>query len=553
MGAGNTRIEALNDEDSGGEVERRRVEALGVGCFVAVAGRGATGVVVRIGAFPGSDLPVVLKLLRRDLLHDRRAVERFRRELMVHRRLWKELQAPRLVPCLAVGEAGDVAGLYGVLPYYEMGSLEKAAADLPVAAALRCLADAAEGLGALHGHGYIHRDLCPGNIFVASEGGVPRGRLGDLGVAVPLAGNTLVRATVVERELGFSVGHLGYMDPWHGGAPTADLYGLGGSLHFVLTGSDPPRTPASWGLRLPHPDRCRRDVSRELYQEAQEVLARLSSEDVEERYASASEAAAAIQKLAMISSAGGRRPAGDGERRGFRWSVGALGMAGAIALGVLTLQGGGRESIAVQTSTPPAARARRTVAPVRQAPVVTDPVLERERTPATGAGLPGDEPTPAPPAATSAVRAAGALDEPPTNGPPSPVAPTATPTRPPDVPATVRTASRLMERRELEAAEALLHRALHAAPADPEASSLLALLLARRSGGLAEAARVLETSLEAHPRRGELRLQLARLLASGGDVDRALAILETAPAGSSHGDGISRWRVTLAQLGRRDQ
>jgi len=565
MGAARTIMEIEEAESGGEEACRSRVDGLGLGRFAGIAGRGATGVVVRIEGFPGRDGPVVLKLLRRELLRDTTAVARFRRELAVHHRLWSVLQAPRLVPCLGVGEAGGPAGLFGVFPFYADGSLEDAADRMPLADALRCLADAAEGLGALHGLGYIHRDLCPANIFVAGEGGVLRGRLGDLGVAIPVRGNTIVRHTVVQREMRFSVGHPGYVDPWHGGTPLADLFGLGAALYRLLAGSDPQGPPPPEGLRLPAS--CRGHVHGELCSRAREILVRLSAEAADRRFGSANEAARAIQELAGLAGDEAARGLMDSRsgRKLRRWA--ASGLVAAALAGTLVTLGGGRSGVGGAMADPGAAGGTTLPATApAPAPAPVAPAAERDEGQPVAAGEPGrsgseasPEMEPAPASADASRREgdstgegdgesgnAGSAGEGP--GASEPVV-SSSPLPGPG--ALIRAASLHVERRELLAAETLLRRALAVAPGEARAASLLALVLSRKPDGAAEAARVLRSALQREPGASRLRLQLSRLLAAGGDVDGALRVLDDAPPGQGDASGIARWRVTLERLRRR--
>jgi len=571
MDAPRTIIETTDWGTGNDETYRGRVDGLGLGRFAGIAGRGGMGVAARIEGFPGSADPVVVKLLRLELLNDPQAVARFRRELRVHRRLWTELQAPRLVPCLGVGETGGAAGLFGVFPFYPDGSLAQAGEWLPLEEVLRCLADAAEGLGALHGHRYIHRDVCPANIFVSKEGGVTRGRLGDLGVAIPLSGNTFVHDTVVERERRFDVGHPGYVDPWFGGTPLADLYGLGAALYRLLTGTSPPVIPTPNGLRLPEPESCRREVTGGLHSRVQELLGRLTARSREQRFASASEASAALQELATLaaaSEASARNTDHLGRGLFIRWSFGGLAaLLGTILLG--SMVGGLGFGKKASGQNPPRTI---TLAPkvVQGTPAPTptavtgstgrrDEAVSTARRSVVASGLPRNTSATSlglSPSGSNKDRTVnmntGEREKTRKNGNLEVVvAKSATSAPPDDVGALLREASRHVSRRHLGEAEVVLRRALAVAPGNPDAASLLALVLSRSPGGEIEALRVLRTALQEHPGETKLRVQLSRLLASSGDLDGAVAVLDGAPAGANGWAELARWRVTLERLRRR--
>jgi serine/threonine protein kinase len=92
----------------------------------------------------------------------------------------------------------------------------------------------ARGLAYSHGQGVIHRDVKPGNILVMDDG---RAKILDMG----LAGSTIEAEAV---RLGRIVGTVDYMAPDQITAPdeagpSADIYALGCTLYFALSGEVP--------------------------------------------------------------------------------------------------------------------------------------------------------------------------------------------------------------------------------------------------------------------------------------------------------------------------
>ena len=105
----------------------------------------------------------------------------------------------------------------------------------------------AEAIHAAHRQGLIHRDLKPGNIMVARDGGGLKPFILDFGLARGLEPTGLT-------QQGVAVGTLGYMAPEQAkgiegavGFP-ADIYGMGATLYMLLAG-DPPFVDSS-GLEL---------------------------------------------------------------------------------------------------------------------------------------------------------------------------------------------------------------------------------------------------------------------------------------------------------------
>lgn len=107
---------------------------------------------------------------------------------------------------------------------------------MPESQLLSLLHPLLDGLALVHESGYLHRDIKPDNIYVRKEDGSLV--LLDFGAARQTAGGTQAMADVVTP---------GYAPPeqYEGGpqGPWTDIYALGATLYWMVTGSKPPPAP----------------------------------------------------------------------------------------------------------------------------------------------------------------------------------------------------------------------------------------------------------------------------------------------------------------------
>jgi serine/threonine protein kinase len=111
---------------------------------------------------------------------------------------------------------------------------------VPPALAGRVVVQALAGLEALHAHGFVHRDLKPGNILLSRIRPVEAvaAKITDYGLAKSFeeAGNSLFDYT----RAGESAGSMMFMPPeqlleYRFVKPAADVYALGVTLYYLLT------------------------------------------------------------------------------------------------------------------------------------------------------------------------------------------------------------------------------------------------------------------------------------------------------------------------------
>lgn len=186
---------------------------------------------------------VALKLMRATEEVSQAAIERFVREA----RVAANLGHPGIVDVLDAGEDAD-GSLFIAFEKLEGESLQarlRAVKTLPIEDAIRVTLEVLDALDAAHGHGIVHRDVKPDNVYVARDHrGVERVKVLDFGVSkvTPLGRSHLDARTLTQK--GTPLGSPAFMSPEHwNDAPhvdgRADLWSVGVMLYLMVTGTFP--------------------------------------------------------------------------------------------------------------------------------------------------------------------------------------------------------------------------------------------------------------------------------------------------------------------------
>jgi protein kinase-like protein/ricin-type beta-trefoil lectin protein len=186
--------------------------------------------VVWLGYDDRLDDEVAIKVLADNFAQRLDLREKFVQEARVLRRTTSQ----HVVEVFDIDELPD-GRPYFVMTYADGGSLADAAEPLPPGEVLRIGADAALGVADLHTAGVVHRDVKPSNVlFRTAADGSRRVLVADLGLSRELARGS---------RLTLTAGTPGYMAPEQATGTfdhRADVYGLGATVYFGLTGHEPP-------------------------------------------------------------------------------------------------------------------------------------------------------------------------------------------------------------------------------------------------------------------------------------------------------------------------
>jgi serine/threonine-protein kinase len=234
---------------------------------------------------------VAIKILNGRHANDDQFIERFRREA----KNAAALNHPNIVSIYDRGEAEDT--YYIAMEFLDGRTLKELVVSrgaAPINVAIEYARQILSALRFAHRHGIVHRDIKPHNVLVDAEGRV---KVTDFGIA--RAGTSQM------TETGSIVGTAQYLSPEQarGGEvdPRSDLYSLGVVLYELLTGKTPFDGDTPVEIAMKHlsnapepPSKLRREVPPEL----DKVVLRALAKDPNERYQSADEMEADLERVA---------------------------------------------------------------------------------------------------------------------------------------------------------------------------------------------------------------------------------------------------------------
>jgi len=182
---------------------------------------------------------VALKVIREEHLSNPEAVGRFQREMHAV----AQLSHPNIVK--AFDPDRDSQRPYFAMEYVQgtdLGKLVQLSGPRPVAQACAYVRQAALGLQHAHERGLVHRDIKPANLLLTVGESVVK--ILDLGLARLLAPDPPPGVPVDLTQEGTMIGTPDYLAPEQARSPhaadhRADIYSLGCTLYYLLTGQPP--------------------------------------------------------------------------------------------------------------------------------------------------------------------------------------------------------------------------------------------------------------------------------------------------------------------------
>ena len=255
-----------------------------------VIGRGGMGIVLK-GFDRDLNRYVAIKVLAPHLATSAAARQRFAREA----RAAAAVVHDHIVAIHDVDNTGRLP--YLVMPFVAGQSLQERLdrdGSLELKEILRIAMQVAEGLTAAHAQGLVHRDVKPANILL--ENGVERVKITDFGLARAVDDASLTHS-------GFVAGTPEYMAPEQARGESvdcrSDLFSLGSVLYAMCTGHAPFRAETTLAvLRRICEDTARplREANPDVPDWLAEIVEKLHAKDPDERFQSADEVAALLER-----------------------------------------------------------------------------------------------------------------------------------------------------------------------------------------------------------------------------------------------------------------
>ena len=266
---------------------------LGVYKVLRPIGQGGMGVVC-LGEHRSLHRRVALKILPAKQAVDQLSLERFMREA----RATAALDHPNIVRLHDVcQDAGSHFLVMELVEGKNLHTLLSETGPLHFATAVSYVAQAAAGLQHAHAKGFVHRDIKPANLMINKDGVV---KILDMGLTRSFV-NESDNLTGKIGEGDGALGTLDFVSPEQAlGHPVderADLYSLGATLFYLITGH-PPYKGTRPQILLQHqmtaPPKLSKTLKVPVPEALNDVIAKMMAKKKSDRYQSAEEVVDAL-------------------------------------------------------------------------------------------------------------------------------------------------------------------------------------------------------------------------------------------------------------------
>ena len=258
-------------------------------------GRGGMGVVfLAHNTLLGRD--EVLKVMGRHIMERRGVLDRFLREI----RAVAKLRHPNIVTAYSAFRIDE--SIVFAMEYVEgrdLSKMVKSKGPLPVAHASNFVYQTALGLQHAHEEGLVHRDIKPGNLMLSLKGNKATVKVLDFGLA-KVSREEKVDAALTSH--GQALGTPDFIAPEQitdakSADIRADIYSLGGTLYYLLTGRPPFEANSLYDIYQAHisrdPDPLN-FVRPEVPAELAALVAKMMAKDPARRFQTPGEVAEAL-------------------------------------------------------------------------------------------------------------------------------------------------------------------------------------------------------------------------------------------------------------------
>ena len=233
---------------------------------------------------------VAIKFLPPQIASQKEEKERFK----VEARAAASLNHPNIATIYSIEEVDDEAFI--VMEFIDGMELKDKIASGPIklADAINIARDIANGLGAAHSKGIVHRDIKSSNIMITLDGKI---KIMDFGLAK-------VRDSGLTTRVGTTMGTAAYMSPEQASGEKVDhrtdIWSLGVILYELLTGELPFKADyeAAWTYVVLNKDPLKpSELDRKIPANVDSLLMKMLEKDCENRYSNTEEFIKDLEKI----------------------------------------------------------------------------------------------------------------------------------------------------------------------------------------------------------------------------------------------------------------